>query len=84
MGAIPGNTTVQRYSTLGESSVWQTINHVLLMEVREAAGDAKERTFDALIARLRSLGRVNTLLVVLEDTHWADHQDREDGSLPRR
>ena len=44
----------------------------------------KERTFDALIARLRSLGRVNTLLVVLEDTHWADHQDRENGSLPRR
>jgi class 3 adenylate cyclase/predicted ATPase len=32
----------------------------------------KERTFEALIARLRSLGRVNNLLVVLEDAHWAD------------
>ena len=33
----------------------------------------KERTFDALIARLRSLGRVAIpLLVVLEDAHWAD------------
>ena len=32
----------------------------------------KERTFNALIARLRSLARGKPLLVVLEDAHWAD------------
>jgi predicted ATPase len=32
----------------------------------------KERTFESLVTRLRSLGRSNPLLVVLEDAHWAD------------
>ncbi len=36
---LPPYTTVQRYFyAWRDSSVWQTINHVLLMEVREAAG----------------------------------------------
>jgi len=36
---FPPYTTVQRYFyAWRDSSVWQTINHVLLMEVREAAG----------------------------------------------
>ena len=36
---FPPYTTVQRYFyTWRDGSVWQTINHVLLMEVREAAG----------------------------------------------
>jgi transposase len=36
---FPPYTTVQRYFyAWRNSSVWQTINHVLLMEVREAAG----------------------------------------------
>jgi transposase len=36
---FPPYTTVQRYFyTWRDSGVWQTINHVLLMEVREAAG----------------------------------------------
>ena len=36
---LPPYTTVQRYFyAWRDNSVWQTINHVLLMEVREAAG----------------------------------------------
>ncbi len=36
---FPPYTTVRRYFyAWRDSSVWQTINHVLLMEVREAAG----------------------------------------------
>jgi transposase len=36
---LPPYTTVQRYFyTWRDSGVWQTINHVLLMDVREAAG----------------------------------------------
>jgi transposase len=36
---LPPDTTVQRYFyAWRDSSVWQTINHVLLMGVREAAG----------------------------------------------
>jgi class 3 adenylate cyclase/predicted ATPase len=32
----------------------------------------KERTFAALVARLKSLSLTNPLLIVLEDAHWAD------------
>jgi transposase len=36
---LPPYTTAQRYFyAWRDNSVWQTINHVLLMEVREAAG----------------------------------------------
>jgi putative transposase len=36
---FPPHTTVQRYfCAWRDNGVWQTINHVLLMEVREAAG----------------------------------------------
>ena len=42
---FPPYTSVQRYFyAWRDSSVWQTINHVLLMEVREAAGIATSPT----------------------------------------
>ena len=41
---FPPHTTVQRYFyAWHDSGVWQTINHVLLMDVREAAKPAGER-----------------------------------------
>ena len=37
----------------------------------------KERTFEALIRRLQTLGMERTVLMLAEDMHWADPSSRE-------
>jgi transposase len=49
---FPPFTTVQRYFyAWRDSSVWQTINHVLLMDVREAAGREASPTAGVIDSR---------------------------------
>jgi transposase len=48
---LPPYTTVQRYFyAWRDSGVWQTINHVLLIEVREAAGREASPTAGVIVS----------------------------------
>jgi predicted ATPase len=51
-------------------SILQTDPPPILGDVSPQA--RRERTFEALIGRLRTLALANPLLIVLEDAHWAD------------
>jgi predicted ATPase len=87
-GFIRSDTGEERLHKLRvalESSVSDTVDVALLAEMlsipqmdrppilADASPQARrERTFDALIGRMRTLALANPLLVVLEDVHWAD------------
>ena len=87
VGFVRGDTDEQRLHKLRSSlaSTLPTLRDITLIagllsipqDDREPILDAspqvrKEKTFAALINRLRLLSRTNPLLIVLEDAHWAD------------